>query len=195
MQIDGESMTVSLKEEIEALQRHLDELARNKDDELMNRYNLRWPPLPPGWYWQLRWLASSVLRGLESLGILRPDPWPVSLKHTGTNARAKPVLIWAVGTGRDTLREACTGLSKQWDSLPGLAPVLITDVADFAFFSRLGWLVEYVPRLTGEGERYDERKVRFLARLYRGAAVLPVSIGLESDWRVEDVRRYLMRNA
>ena len=160
---------MSLKEEFEALQRHLDELARNTDDELMDRYNLRWPRLPPGLYWQLRWLASSVLRGLELMGILRPDPWPVSLKHAGTNARAKPVLIWAVGTERDTLREACTGLSRRWDSLPGFAPVLVTDVADFTFFSRLGWLVEYLPRLTGEGERYDERKARFLARLYRGA--------------------------
>jgi hypothetical protein len=194
MQIDGESMTVSLNEEIQTLQRRLDELARDPDEGLTSRYSLRWPPVPPGLYWQLRWLASTVLRALESMRLLRPDPWPVSLKRGEIKSGAKPVLIWAIGAGRETLREACTGLSRQLDPVPGFAPVLITDVADFAFFSRLGWLVEFVPRLSGEGERYDERKMRFLARLYRGAAVLPVHIGLESDWQAEDFRRHLTRN-
>ena len=91
------------------------------------------------------------------------------------------MLIWAVGADPETLREACTGLSEQWDSLPGFAPVLITDVADFAFFSRLGWLVEYLPRLTGQGVAYEERKLKYIARLYRGAPVLPVSAGLTAS--------------
>jgi hypothetical protein len=47
----------------------------------------------------------------------------------------------------------------------GYAPVLITDVAEFAFFSRLGWLVEYVPKLSAPAEAYAARKLRYLARL------------------------------
>ena len=89
------------------------------------------------------------------------------------------MIIWAVGTDHETLREACTNLQERWDSFPGYAPVLVTDIADFAFFSRLGWLVEYLPRIAGQGEPYEERKLKYLARLYRGAPILPVSAGLE----------------
>lgn len=181
---------MSLAEEIEALRRHLDELARARDDALTERYFLRWPRRPPGLYWQFRWLVALILRGLECLRIWRPDPWPVALKHANTNARATPLLIWAVGTDRDTLRRGCDGLSRQ-GTLAGFAPVLITDVADFAFFSRLGWLVEYLPRLAGEGQPYEERKLQFLARLYQGVSVLPVRAGLGA----EDVKRYLARAA
>ncbi len=183
-------MAVSLKEEIDALQRHLLELASYTDDELTGRYQLERPPMPPGLYWRLRWLAGWTLRWLEAKGLWRRDPWPVSLRQHSAGAKAKPLLICAVGTSRDTLREACTGLSKQWDSLPGFAPVLITDVTDFAFFSRLGWLVEYLPPLAGQGEPYEERKLKYLARLYRGAPVLPVSAGLDTG-RESEIRRWL----
>ena len=187
-------MAVSLKEEIEALQRQLDELARDPDDNLIKRYTLRWPPLPPGLYWQLRWLISLSLRGLESMRILRSDPWPTSLKQGCANAKAKPLLIWAVGADREKLREACDGLSRLRDSLPGFAPVLVTDVGDFAYFSRLGWLVEYLPRVAGQGEPYEERKLKYLARLYRGAPVLPVSAGLE-DGRESEYLQWLASNS
>jgi hypothetical protein len=89
------------------------------------------------------------------------------------------------------LREACGGFSRMQDSLPGFALVLVTDVADFAFFSRLGWLVEYLPELAGQGEAYEDRKARLLARLYRGAPVLPVRAGLESGSRAEEIRRWV----
>jgi hypothetical protein len=182
---------VSLNEEIEALQRHLDELACNPDDELTNRYSLRWPRLPPGLYWQLRWLVGIFLRCLEYVRIWRPHPWPAALKQSRANAKGKPLLIWAIGTDRETLREACDGLSKLQDSLSGFAPVLITDVADFAFFSRLGWLVEFVPRLSGQGEPYEQRKLRFLARLYRGAPILPARAGTASDSETAELRQRL----
>jgi hypothetical protein len=182
---------MSLRAEMEALRGHLDDLARTADDSLTKRYTLRRPPLPPGLYWQLRWLAGRILRGLEALHILRPDPWPVSLKQAATSAGARPLLIWAVGTDRGMLREACGGFSRMQDSLPGFALVLVTDVADFAFFSRLGWLVEYLPELAGQGEAYEDRKARLLARLYRGAPVLPVRAGLESGSRAEEIRRWV----
>jgi hypothetical protein len=178
---------------MEALRSHVDELARarNDDDPLTTRYALRRPPLPPGLYWQLRWLAGRIVRWLEAMRILRPDPWPASLRQAATSAGAKPLLIWAVGTDRETLREACGGFAKLQESHPEFAPVLVTDVADFAFFSRLGWLVEYLPRLVGEGQPYEERKVKFLARLYHGAPALPVSVGLETGCQVDDIRRWL----
>ena len=172
-------MDASLKEEINALERHLRELAAHTDDELVERYLIKRSPRPKGIYWQLRGMVGTVLRWFQAKWPWRPDPWPVSLKKQPTDAQAKPLLVWAVGTSRETLREACTSLSERWDSLPGFAPVLITDVADFAFFSRLGWLVEYLPRLAGQGEPYEERKLKYLARLYRGAPVIPVTAGLK----------------
>jgi hypothetical protein len=55
--------------------------------------------------------------------------------------------------------------------------VLITPLSDFAFYSRLGWLVEYLPKL-GNDEAYRERKRRYLAWRYRDATALPLSAGL-----------------
>lgn len=186
---------MSLSGEIAALQQHLEELARAPDEELVARYTMQRPQRPPGFYWQLRWLAGRVLRWLASQGILQSDPWPASLKHAGTSSKAKPLLIWAVGADPDTLREACRGISGLLDAIPGFAPVLVTDVADFSYFSRLGWLVEYLPRLTGQGEPYEERKLKHLARLYRGAPVLPVIAGLETDCLADNIRQWLMRGA
>lgn len=181
-----------LEEEIEALRRRLDALARDDDGELIARYALNRPPMPPGAYWRLRWLAGSVLRWIRSMPGLRSDPWPVGLRHAAATRKARPLVIWAVGADRDTLREACDGFARLEASLTGFAPVLITDVSDFAFFSRLGWLVEYLPQLGGEGESYDERKMRFLARLYHGAPALPVSAGLAVERHEEDIRRLVL---
>lgn len=172
---------MSLNAEAKALRQQLENLARIEDRQLIDRYALRRPPIPPGLYWKLRWLAGRILRCLEAIRILRPDPWPVSLKQAATDARAKPLLIWAVGADKDTLRHACDGFAKMQESLPNFAFVLLTDVSDFAFFSRLGWLVEYLPELSGEGKQYEERKARLLARLYQGAPVLPLRAGLERE--------------
>ena len=173
------------------LQPRLDELARTPDSELAQRYFLRWPRRPPGLYWQIRWLIALILRWLEVMRVWRPDPWPVVLRQARSHAKARPLLIWAVGIDRDTLRRACDGVQRLESLLPGFAPVLVTDVADFAFFSRLGWLVEYLPRLTGEGEPYEKRKERFLARLYRGAPALPAGAILEEGWGPDGIQRWL----
>jgi len=62
-----------------------------------------------------------------------------------------------------------------------LAPVLITNVSDFSYYSKRGWLVEYVPDFSdgGSGDPSDiraarEAKLLHLARMYRAAPVLPV---------------------
>ena len=170
---------MSLSDEISALQQDLDELSRAPDEELATRYAMRQPRRPPGLYCQLRWLAGRVLRLLESLGILPSDPWPVSLEHAGTSKNARPLFIWAVGVGQGTLRKACYVFSGLLASLPGFAPVLVTDVADFAFYSRLGWLVEYVPHIEGVDESFRQRKAgrcfcaiywidRYLPRIFLG---------------------------
>ena len=174
-------MSATLKDEIKALERRLRRLAALTDDELAERYVIKRSPRPEGLYWQLRGIVGTIVRWLEARWPWRKNPWPVSLKQQPTDPQAKPLLIWAIGTSRDTLREACNKLSEQWDSFPGFSPVLITDVADFAFFSRLGWLVEYLPQLEGQGEPYEERKLKYLARLYRGAPVIPVNAGLLSE--------------
>lgn len=182
---------MSLVDDIEALRRQLDALAEAPDDDLLQRYTLQRPPRPPGLYWQLRWLTGRILRWFESKGVLRADPWPVSLGHAQTRRNAKPLLIWAVGADHDTLHEACSGIAELLDASPGFAPVLVTDVADFAFFSRLGWLVEYLPALAGEGTPFETRKAQFLARLYRGAPALPVSAGLATEATAQEIRRRL----
>lgn len=176
------------RDDIEALRQQLEHLAAGNDDELA-RYELLRPSKPPGLYWQVRWLAGRILRWLESRNLKQPDRWPVGLKHHGS-ARAKPLLIWAVGADRDTLRTACNRLTELLTGMRGFVPVLVTDVADFAFFSRLGWLVEYLPTLAGAGQPYETRKAQFVARLYRGAPALPVSAVLESR-SLEDLRHVL----
>ncbi|HNP35699.1 MAG TPA: hypothetical protein PKK10_07590 [Woeseiaceae bacterium] len=171
---------MKLQEEIQQLRQHLESLAARSDDDL-NRYRLASPPLPPGMYWQARWLVGWILRRLETLRLKPPNPWPASLKHGVQRSRAKPLLIWAVGMNPDSLRTACDGIAKMCESAPDFAPVLVTDVADFSYFSRLGWLVEYLPELSGHGDTYGERKAMFLSRLYKGAPVLPASAGLVAD--------------
>lgn len=178
-----------LRDDIGQLRQYLDDLADCNDDDL-TRYQLLRPPMPPGVYWRARWLAGRILRWLEARRLKKPNHWPAALKRNGGSGRSKPLLIWAVGMERETLRTACRGFAEMPIISSGFAPVLVTDVADFAFFSRLGWLVEYLPVLSGEGQLYEKRKARFLARLYRGAPALPVSAALGSNAR-EEIRRCL----
>lgn len=85
---------------------------------------------------------------------------------------------------RDSLRNACLGFQRFLAGRQDLAPVLVTDVADFAWFSRLGWMVEYLPELEGKGLPYQERKRDYLAWRYRDAVVVPAAAGLldEENW-------------
>lgn len=184
-------MHTDLRNEISAQRDQLRKLSSCRDEQFLKTYLPKRPPIPPGFYWKLRWFAGWVLRGIESLGLKRRADWPVSLKNSPSDARAKPVLIWALGVDRGTLRAACEAFSKICGSRPDFAPVLVTDIADFAYYSRLGWLVEFVPRLKGAGEPYDERKIRFLARLYDGAAVWPARIWLSKDLPMDELLRCL----
>ncbi len=171
---------MSLREETEALRRSLEQLAGEFETGLSRRYALRFPP--PESLSLYRRLRVNVGRLLRWLGIMRPlEPWLAGLNHVECSEGARPFVIWALATDRDTLRAACRGFEALHTTLPGWVPVLITDVADFAFFSRLGWLVEYVPEMSGPADNYAERKRRYLAWRYRDAPALPVSAGLTED--------------
>jgi hypothetical protein len=180
---------MNFEDEITELRRHLDSLASAAEESPLDRYVMLRPNRPPGLYWQLRWMAGRAQRWLQARGILDRNPWPVSLDHSGISRDAKPLLIWAVGTDRDTVRESCLVISGLMDQIPGLAPVLVTDVADFAFYSRLGWLVEYLPPVDGDGEAYESRKAKYLARLYYGAPAIPATAGLAPGTALQEIRK------
>lgn len=177
-----------LRAEITSLRQDLQRLSGKPEVKLARRYGRLRPLRRVSLYRRLRAAAGKILRRMG----LRPpapppEPWRPDLRHGRHTEEAKPLLIWALGTDRDTLRAACRGFEKLHPALPEFAPVLVTDVADFAFFSRLGWLVEYVPALSAPADAYAERKRRYLAWRYRDAPALPVSAGLSEGVRREEL--------
>jgi hypothetical protein len=152
------------------------------DVDLAQRYALR--PVQSETLSLYRRVRRAVGLKLRELGLRRappPEPWLPSLNYIEYGNGAQPFVIWALGMDRDTLRATCGNLKKMNREAPDLIPILVTDVADFAFFSRLGWLVEYVPALSWPAQRYAERKRRYLAWRYRDAAVVSVSEGLTEE--------------
>lgn len=115
------------------------------------------------------------------------EPWLTELSYVDYGVAAKPLLIWAMGIDREELRGACDRIRELQIGSPGWAPVLVTDVADFAFFSRLNWLVEYVPSLSAPAEGYFENKLRYLAWRYREIPALPVTADIDEDTLLEDL--------
>jgi hypothetical protein len=173
---------MSLRAETESLRRSLQQLAAEFETGLNERYALRFMPSEGlSLYRRLRAYAGRLLRWL---GVMRPvplEPWLAGISHVEGSDDARPFVIWAMDTDRDTLRTACRGFETLNATLPDWVPVLITDVADFAFYSRLGWLVEYVPQMSGLAGGYAERKRRYLAWRYRDAPALPLSVGLTEN--------------
>ena len=124
-----------------------------------------------------RWLRD-VLVGLK---VIKPGKfgtaWSPRLKHVPAAADAKVVLFWAVGAfDKQELRLDLTAQLERFKSQGGGLGVLVTNVPDFAFYSRLGWLVEYLPELSGTHESYAQEKLRYLAWRYRGADVAPCEL-------------------
>ena len=174
--------------DIQRLRAHLGDLASAVDDELVRPHVLRIPSAERlSLYRRARMLVGRILRATGLMRARQLEPWLPTVKHAPDAADAKVWLIWAIGVERDELRRACATFSALQDDLPGYLPVLVTDVADFAYFSRLAWLVEYVPqRICGSGA-YSERKQRYLAWRYRDAPAVPASIGLRSGVSVGDL--------
>jgi len=178
---------LSIVEDTFALRRELAALATKPEWDLLTRYDLLSKKPPSSFHDRVFRLARKLL---AVTGLLPPHvtkyAWFPALKHAPLAAEAQALLIWAPGVGRDELRLACEGFSRRLKGNASLAPVLVTDVADFAFFSRLGWLVEYLPDLTGEGQSYRDRKMHYLAWRYRDAVAVPLSVGVasEPEWQV-----------
>lgn len=103
--------------------------------------------------------------------------WSPALKH-GSALHGKTLYLQNDLQNKTQSREACDNI-KSW--LKGLQfiPVLETGISDFAFYSRLGWLVEYLPNLDGNGA-YVAQKKHYLAWRYKGAIRIPLSAGLGS---------------
>jgi hypothetical protein len=176
------------REDITALRKELDQLASEADTGMARRYAL-WHP--PGQrrtlYRRFRKSLGRLLRRLRLRPTQPVEPWLPVLRHAEQSDGARALVVWALDTDPERLREACRGIERLLEALPGWAPVLVTDVADFTFYSRLGWLVEYVPTLSAPAGAYRERKRRYLAWRYREAPSLPVSVGLARGVRKEDL--------
>lgn len=179
---------MSPRAEITALRKDLHRLSRKAEVRLVRRYRRLRPLERVSLDLRVRRAVVQILRRLRlKPPAPTPEPWRPDLRHLGHAGPPRPLLIWALGTDRDTLRIACQGFQKLHRAIPEFAPVLVTDVADFAFYSRLGWLVEYVPALSAPADRYAERKRRYLAWRYRDAPALPVSVGLRESVRREEL--------
>lgn len=173
---------MALVNEITVLRVELAKLAARDDYKMRLRYSLH------AVTWSERFL-SGLGAFLQKLGLSRGYPpgyeWRSSLKHGHPEVGARPLLVWGVGTERAVMRQACEGLVCHLEATPGYLPVLVTGVADFAYFSRLGWLIEYVPTLSGAEESYRARKLAYLAWRYREALAVPLSAGLvpREEWK------------
>lgn len=111
----------------------------------------------------VRW--ASLLRKR-----LRLRPWQAGLKHKEVFiGREQVLLIIALGVAQQSIREFCTELDGKLSKEGAQIPVLLTDTADFSFYSRLGWLVEYVPDMDTP---YGKAKLDYLALRYQGAEKL-----------------------
>lgn len=179
---------MSFREDRETLRRQVAQWAGEADADLAQRYALRlvqWETLSV--YRRLRRTVGQRLRELGLRGAPPLEPWLPELNHVAYSDGARPLVIWALGLDRDTLRTACRGFEKLKVTAPDFAPILVTDVPDFASFSRTGWLVEYVPSLSAPAGTYAERKRRYLAWRYRDAPAVPASAGLREDWGIEEL--------
>ncbi len=184
---------MTLRAEAESLRQRLQQLAHEFDTGIKQRYDLHFPPEKPSLYRRLRTHAGQLMR---RLGLMRPlpppppprlEPWLTELSHIEYGNGARPLLIWAMDIDRDELRSACDRIRELQIGSPGWAPVLVTDVADFAFFSRLHWLVEYVPSLSAPADEYFARKLRYLAWRYRDVPALPITADIGEDMLLEDL--------
>jgi len=188
---------MSPRVEVASLRRHLNKLAEEFDSGLSQRYALHfWTPEEPSLDERLRTNVVLVMRWLRLKPPAPPippppppllEPWLTQLNHVDYSNATKPLLVWAVDIERDELRSACVRIRKLQTESPGWAPVLVTNIADFAFFSRLHWLVEYVPSMSEPADGYSEHKLRYLAWRYRDVPALPVTADIKEDMLLEDL--------
>ncbi len=170
-----------LQKTTQTLREQLRQWAATPEWPLLVRYELL--PQKPSSVWHKR-LSQKLGRCLRVLGLsrsrYRKQTWRVDLKHAPVLPNSATLLVWSDIDEATTQRSACKSLQQLLEAHPNLCPALVTKVADFAFYSRLGWLVEYLPDISGESPGYRERKQRYLAWRYRDAIAVPLSAGLAS---------------
>ena len=186
---------MSLASQTEALRKQWRQWAAAPEWELLVRYELQPQKTSSWWYRLSQWPGRRLRLWGLSRGKYLAQIWRPELKHavstdvstniSGANS-PRTLLLWADLTALDESRAACRGVQDKLADRVELCPVLVTGLADFAFYSRLGWLVEYLPALSSgpsvpEGQSYCDRKTRHLAWRYRDALVLPLSAGLASQ--------------
>jgi hypothetical protein len=146
---------------------------------LGQKFGIALQPPAPNWRDKIRIKVGDIERGLGLKGGYVPKGhWPVLLKHATGIEEGRSLLIWALGSDRETIRRVCDGFARLLGYPATFNPILLTDVADFAFYARLGWLVEYLPNWEGDNGAYRNQKLRYLAWRYRDAVVMPLSVGL-----------------
>lgn len=164
--------------EAQNLQEQFATMAARPDWEHLRRHDLLVNKVPKGFKAKRWWYRR---RAMYRLGLAPPHlsnyHWPPALKHGEFSGDAQPLLVISVGETMKAQREACTNIHSWLQGQQAVAPVLFTDVADFAWYSRLGWLVEYLPSIRAAGVEYAADKSRQLARLYKGALVVPLEAG------------------
>lgn len=169
---------MTLSQQTQALRARLGAWAAAPEWKLLARYELL--PQRPSPVWHKR-LSRRVGRLLRVLGLsrarYRAQTWRPGLKHAAA-PQGPTLLLWSDMADTAASRSACAGIQRLLAAHPDYTPVLVTDLADFAFYSRLGWLVEYLPDIPGHGPSYGERKQRYLAWRYRHAVALPLAVGL-----------------
>lgn len=172
---------MTLMERTQALREQLRRWAVTPEWSLLVRYELLPQRPSPIWHKRLSQRTGRLLRVLGlSRARYRGQTWQPGLKHADSLPHSRTLLVWSDICSTDAQREACRGLQQMLAAYLNLCPVLVTDLADFSFYSRLGWLVEYLPDLPGDGPSYRERKQRYLAWRYRDALAIPLSAGLAS---------------
>lgn len=158
--------------ELQAVRRQWQALERGFDRRPALRYRLG----PQGWRETLRYRLADALATIGwRRGFVPQGGWPVALKHAECAEEGPAVVIWAIGSPREAIRKACDDIARLAGQPARFSPVLLTDVADFAYYARLGWLVEYLPTWAGQAANHRERKLAYLAWRYRNALVAPLS--------------------
>ncbi len=113
-----------------------------------------------------------LLQSYRSLKIKGKDAWLVDLKHSAPQENREKLLVWAEGFSKEKQRQLCQEVVEYIKENPNYIPILVTDTPDFAYFSRLHWLVEYLPTLRERKEsNYKQTKREYLKWRYRSAKV------------------------
>lgn len=123
-------------------------------------------------------LALRIRFGLKGLPITNLADWNAGLKHC--KRKGQVILVCAGKKNMALQRKACENLQRIF-SEKNFIIVLATPVEDFSFYARLGWLVEYLPRMGNFLSFYRSKKIWYLTLRYKDAVILPIEYGLENE--------------